>query len=142
MSVFNSVDQNNLARCLHLEPSQYHENSYLKFLMNEVEIDDERYSSRNYVERIKSYLDEWLRLDDESNPENPIILERNAALSRIDIKRERIDGQFEIEYDSKPPSNYFSYINLKQLRKKQIFDLLDPLGKLHRYTIKGRPIAT
>lgn len=143
MTTFTLSDQFNLARALRLEPSQYHPNSNLKFLMDEVEIDDSRYVGRNHVKLIQTYLYDWLRLDDETDPDNPIVKEREATLARLDIKRERIDGQYELEYDtSKLPTNYMSAISLKRLRIKQIQDLLDPLNKLHRYVIKSKAIAT
>lgn len=143
MTTFTLSDQFNLARALRLEPSQYHPNSNLKFLMDEVEIDDGRYVGRNHVKLIQTYLYDWLRLDDEADPDNPIVKEREATLARLDIKRERIDGQYEVEYDtSKLPTNYMSAISLKRLRIKQIQDLLDPLNKLHRYVIKSKAIAT
>ena len=143
MTTFSLADQFNLARALRLEPTQYHRDSNLKFLMNEVERDDIEYAPRNHVKKIKDYLNDWLRLDDESDPDNPIVKEREATLARIDIKREQVYGQFEVEYDtSKMPSNYQSYASLKRQRIKDISDLLDPLGKLHQYVIKSRTIAT
>lgn len=143
MTTFSLADQFNLARALRLEPSQYHPNSNLKFLMDEVEIDDSRYIGRNHVRLIQTYLNDWIRLDDESDPDNPIVKEREATLTRLDIKRERIDGQFEIEYDiSKMPTNYMSAMTLKKQRIKQIQDLLDPLDKLHRFVIRPRTIST
>ena len=143
MATFSLADQTNLARALRLEPSQYDINSSLKFLMDEVERDDIKYIGRNHVSRIQFYLNDWLRLDDESDPDNPIVKEREATLSRIDIKREKIDGQFEVEYDtSKMPSNYQSYASLKRQRIKQIWDLLDPLKLLRHYVIKSQAIPT
>lgn len=143
MTTFSLADQFNLARALRLEPSQYHLNSNLKFLMDEVEIDDGRYIGRNHVRLIQTYLNDWIRLDDESDPDNPIVKEREATLTRLDIKRERIDGQFEIEYDiSKMPTNYMSAMTLKRQRIKQIQDLLDPLNKLHRFVIRPHTIST
>lgn len=143
MTTFTLSDQFNLARALRLEPSQCHPNSNLKFLMDEVEIDDSRYVGRNHVKRIQNYLNDWIRLDDESDSDNPIVKEREATLARLDIKRERIDGQFEVEYDtSKVPTNYISAMTIKRQRIKQIQDLLDPLNKLHRYVIKSKTIAT
>ena len=133
MTAFTLQDRRDLVRALGLIPNQNDDSSYLAYLMQEVELDDAKYAMRNDVYKIKNYLAAWLLLDDETTDDNPIIKLQQSAQNRLDIRRERIDGQFEIEYDSsKLPYGYVSPKAKKREQLVRILRLLDPERKLQR----------
>lgn len=133
MTTFTLQDRRNLVRALNLKPAQNDDGSCLAYLMQEVELDDAKYAMRNDVYKIKNYLAIWLSLEDETD-DNPIVKLQQSAQNRLDIRRERIDGQFEIEYDSsKLPYGYVSPRTRKREQITKILRLLDPSNKLHRY---------
>lgn len=134
MTAFTLQDRRDLVRVLGLMPSQNDDGSYLAYLMQEVELDDAKYAMRDDVGKIKKYIASWLLLDDETTDDNPVVKLEQSAQSRLDIKRERIDGQFEIEYDSsKLPYGYVSPKAKKREQVTRILRLLDPSKKIQRY---------
>lgn len=133
MAEFTLQDRRDLVRVLRLMPNQNDDGSYLAYLMQEVELDDAKYAMRDDVGKIKKYIALWLLLDDDTD-DNPIVKLEQSAQSRLDIKRERIDGQFEIEYDSsKLPYGYVSPKAKKREQVTRILRLLDPSQKIQRY---------
>lgn len=143
MTVFTLQDRRNLVRILNLRPEQHEDGGILAYLMQEVELDDAKYAMRNDVNRIKGHIDTWLALDDETDVNNPANKLQQAAENRLDIRRERIDGQFEVEYDSsKLPYGYVSPQQKKRQQVSRILSLLDPGKKLQRYIIRSNVLPT
>ncbi len=140
--MFYSSAQANLVYAIKLLPNQAEPFSMLAFLMQEVELDDAKYS-RNYVGKIEEHLAVWLALDDESNPDNPVVIEQEKAEATQNIERQRIDGQFEVQYGSaKLPAGFVSATAKKQRLIAKILRLLDPYNRLQPYIIKQTTLRT
>lgn len=142
MPGFSDLDRINLVYALKLEPSQSESYSVLSFLMTELENGDARFS-RNYVQKVQDWLTQWLALDNELDAENPIIKEQEAAAAIQGIDMQRIEGQFEVQYNNaQRPLGYVSSLERKKQHISRILALLDPYKRLHRYTIKSQSINT
>lgn len=140
--MFYSSAQANLVYAIKLLPNQAEPFSMLAFLMQEVELDDAKYS-RDYVGKIEEHLVAWLALDDESDPDNPVVIEQEKAEATQNIERQRIDGQFEVQYGStKLPAGFVSATAKKQRLIAKILRLLDPYNRLQPYIIKQTTLRT
>lgn len=143
MTAFTLQDRRNLVRILNLRPEQHEDGGLLAYLMQEVELDDAKYAMKNDVNRIKTHIDTWLTLDDETDMNNPVNRLQQSAENRLDIRRERIDGQFEVEYDSsKLPYGYVSPQQKKRQQVSRILSLLDPRNQLQRYIMRSNVFPT